>query len=43
MLRRPKAGRRPYVPEGVKAYGKRQAEKMKNLKEFTRKDTNESV
>ena len=44
MLRRPKAGRRPYVPEGVKAYNKRQAAKERNLREFKqKKDTNESV
>ena len=44
MLRRPKVGRRPYVPEGVRDYGKRQAAKERNLREFKqKKDTNESV
>ena len=44
MLRRKKAGPRPYVPEGVKAYNKRQAAKERNLREFKqKKDTNESV
>jgi hypothetical protein len=41
MLRRKKAGPRPHIPEGVRAYGRRLAEQKRNLREFTRKDTNE--
>jgi hypothetical protein len=39
MLRRPKVGRRPHVPEGVKAYGRKQSAKMKALRAQQRKDT----
>lgn len=39
MLRRPKAGRRPHIPEGVKAYGRKQSAKMKALRAQQRKDT----
>lgn len=47
MLRRPKVAARPYVPEGVKAYGRRQSAKMKALRAQIRaqkrKENNEPI